>query len=123
MNKSETSCINRVGKNLKCPSCNGFSIKYGISSAQKQRYFCKLCSKTFLQLLGGLDGGKSLGEMMNGNSVPTVAAVPGAENASTDADEDKGHAVNEMSTERIPPVGNAGTSTQKPIEQGSNNGN
>lgn len=73
--------------------------------------------------LGGLDGGKSLSQMMNGNSVPTVDAPPNAENATADEDADKGHAIDQMSDTKIPPVGNAGTSTQKPIEQGSNNGN
>lgn len=48
MKRNDLSCINRVGENLKCQSCNGFSIKYGVSYAQKQRYFCKSCHKTFV---------------------------------------------------------------------------
>jgi insertion element IS1 protein InsB len=48
MIKSNTTCIDRVGENFKCPSCNGSSIKYGFSAALKQRYFCKTCNKTFV---------------------------------------------------------------------------
>jgi hypothetical protein len=55
-------------------------------------------------------------------SVPSVAPVPGATDLSTEEDKDKGHAIGEMSTNNIPEVGNAGTATQKPIEQGVNNG-
>jgi transposase-like protein len=33
---------------LKCPSCKGFSIKYGKNKRSEQRYRCKYCLKTFL---------------------------------------------------------------------------
>ncbi len=41
-------CSKGVGVYLKCPYCNGFSIKYGKSKMQKQRYKCKECQKTYL---------------------------------------------------------------------------
>lgn len=68
---------------------------------------------------GGLDGGNSLKEEIKGNSVPTVAPVPGAENTTDPADADKGHAINEMSTSKIPNLGNGGTPGK--IEEGCNN--
>ncbi|MEO6833363.1 MAG: hypothetical protein ABI378_12515 [Chitinophagaceae bacterium] len=73
--------------------------------------------------LGGHDGGKNLRELIKLNSMPTVGAIPQAENATMKEDADKGHAIAPMSSGNIPHVGNAGTSTQKPIEEGSNNGN
>lgn len=48
MNKNQTSWFNRVGGFFVCPYCEGVSIKYGKSPAGKQRYFCKKCSKTYL---------------------------------------------------------------------------
>jgi len=72
---------------------------------------------------GGLDGGSVSAIAAGLISVPTVAPVPGAIDISTNADQNKGHAIGEMSTENIPSIGNAGTTTQKPIEQGVNNGN
>jgi insertion element IS1 protein InsB len=47
MNKPSTCWFKRVGNNLFCPFCDGVSIKYGKSAAQKQRYFCKQCCKTY----------------------------------------------------------------------------
>jgi hypothetical protein len=71
---------------------------------------------------GGQDGGVNFTEMIQGNSVPTVAPVPGAENTTDPSDADKGHAIDEMSTSKIPYLGNGG----KPgsvVEQRSNNEN
>lgn len=68
---------------------------------------------------GGLDGGNSLSEAVKGNSVPTVDKVPNAEDTSTETDKTKGHAVNQMSTEKIPFLGHGGN--KKSVEQGSNN--
>lgn len=48
MNKNSTYWLKRVGNHFVCPFCDGLSIKYGKSAAQKQRYFCKTCSKTYL---------------------------------------------------------------------------
>ena len=68
---------------------------------------------------GGLDGGNSLIEMVQGNSVPTVAAIPGADDTSTDADRSKGHSVSRMSIKGIPKLGNGGDDDS--VEQGNNN--
>jgi len=68
---------------------------------------------------GGLDGGNSLREALRFNSVLSVGKVLGAEDTSTKEDANKGHAVNEMSTDRIPYLGNGGNAGSK--EQGSNN--
>jgi len=70
---------------------------------------------------GGKDGGKSTKQLLRGNSVPTVAPVKGAENTTSESDENEGHAVKNMSVDGVPAVGGAGTSTQKPIEEGNNN--
>lgn len=48
MIKAQSPWFNRVGGFFVCPHCEGFSIKYGKSAAGKQRYFCKNCSKTYL---------------------------------------------------------------------------
>jgi RHS repeat-associated protein len=69
---------------------------------------------------GGLDGGGwNILETGLGNSVPTVAPVPGSTDITDVSDADKGHAINEMSTTGIPNLGNGGD--EKCIEQGSNN--
>ena len=72
--------------------------------------------------LGGLDGGNSLMQLFKFNSVPTVGAVPGANNISTPKDANAGHAIENMSDGGIPYIGNAGTKTQEPIQEGCNNG-
>ncbi len=48
MQEHTPKCTKGVGVYLKCPYCNGFSIKYGKSKSQKQRYRCKSCKKTYL---------------------------------------------------------------------------
>jgi hypothetical protein len=68
---------------------------------------------------GGLDSGNSLMEAVQGNSVPTVAPVPNAENTSTKEDANKGHDVSKMSTDEIPKLGNGGNAGS--VEEGSNN--
>jgi len=69
---------------------------------------------------GGLDGGgHNLFKTRPGNSVPTVAPIPGSENISDPSDANKGHAIEEMSTSGIPHLGNGGNS--QVIEQGRNN--
>ena len=68
---------------------------------------------------GGLDGGKSITEAAKGNSVPTVAPVPNAYNTSTKEDATKGHAIDKMSTDGIPKLGNGGVKNS--VELGSNN--
>jgi hypothetical protein len=69
---------------------------------------------------GGLDGGgRNLFKTRPGNSVPTVAPVPGSENLLDPSDANEGHAIEEMSTTGIPNLGNGGDA--KTIEQGSNN--
>jgi len=68
---------------------------------------------------GGQDGGGNLTEALQGNSVPTVGKVPGAEDTSTKEDATKGHAVDQMSKDGIPSLGNGGS--QGSVEQGSNN--
>ncbi|MDI9359022.1 MAG: IS1 family transposase [Phycisphaerales bacterium] len=50
MQQSRPCCSKRVGETPECPYCKGFSIKHGKSVAQKQRYYCKQCSKTYLTL-------------------------------------------------------------------------
>jgi len=74
-------------------------------------------------MTGGLDGGKSWKQALIGNSVPSVEAVPGARDITADEDMDKGHAIGKMSTDNIEYIGNPGTETKRPIEQGVNNGN
>jgi hypothetical protein len=64
---------------------------------------------------GGQDGGKSLIETLKGNSVPTVAKVPGAIDITDPSDANKGHAIEEMSTSKIPNLGNGGT--KRSVEQ------
>ena len=68
---------------------------------------------------GGQDGGGNLIEALQGNSVPTVGKVPGAEDTSTKEDANKGHAIGEMSTDGIPKLGNGGRPAT--VEQGCNN--
>jgi RHS repeat-associated protein len=68
---------------------------------------------------GGLDGGKSFVEAVKGNSVPTVGKVPGATDTTDPSDADKGHAINEMSTSKIPLLGNGGDPGT--VEQGNDN--
>ena len=68
---------------------------------------------------GGLDGGESLIETLKGNSVPTVDKVPGAKDTTDKTDVNNGHAINEMSTSKIPYLGNGGE--DKKVEQGKNN--
>ena len=68
---------------------------------------------------GGQDGGVNFTEAIQGNSVPTVDKVPGAEDTSTKEDATKGHAVDQMSKDGIPSLGNGGS--QGSVEQGSNN--
>lgn len=48
MNKPKTSWVKRVGGKFVCPFCEGISIKYGKSAAQKQRYYWKNCSRTYI---------------------------------------------------------------------------
>jgi hypothetical protein len=75
---------------------------------------------------GGLDGGNSMSEIIKGNSVPSVAPVPDAENLSKifpSDDANHGHDIGKMSDSHIPDIGNPGTESKKPIEQGSNNSN
>lgn len=43
-----TLCIRNVVENKQCLSCEGLVIKNGFSKAQKQRFKCKVCSKTFI---------------------------------------------------------------------------
>jgi len=82
---------------------------------------------------GGLDGGsqdsggisgkwrwvRTTIQALQGNSVPSVAPIPGAVDTTDPSDADKGHAVNQMSTSRIPNLNNGGKS--KSVEQGNNN--
>lgn len=72
---------------------------------------------------GGLDGGNSIAEALQGNSVPTVGKVPRAEDLSKDyePDQNRGHDIGQMDTEGIPNLGNNGNRSARPIEQGSNN--
>ncbi len=78
---------------------------------------------------GGNDGGKDLGELLEGNSVPEVSKLKGATKDGsggvhdiTDAsDADKGHAIMFMSTTGVPKLGNGGVIGTD--EQGSNNKN
>lgn len=96
------------------------------------------CSTTFIQggalqadknvkrtqnKTGGLDGGNSIAEALQGNSVPTVGKVPGAEDLSKDyaLDQNRGHEIGQMDTKGIPYLGNNGNWSARPIEQGSNN--
>lgn len=46
MGLNATSCFKRVGGEIICNFCEGKLIKYGNSSANKQRYCCKNCNKT-----------------------------------------------------------------------------
>ncbi len=48
MQQNDTKCYKRVGGRLQCLLCNSLCIKYGKSSAGKQRYKCKNCNKTFI---------------------------------------------------------------------------
>jgi insertion element IS1 protein InsB len=41
-------CVKHVGDKPKCPQCPAFGIKYGKTTAGKQRYKCRDCSKTFI---------------------------------------------------------------------------
>ena len=68
---------------------------------------------------GGLDGGESFMEALKGNSVPTVDKVPGAKDITDMSDANKGHEIKEMSTSKIPHLGNGGA--KQKIEQGNNN--
>lgn len=68
---------------------------------------------------GGQDGGSNLKEAVKGNSVPTVGKVPNAQDITDPSDADKGHAIDKMSTTKIPAIGNGGDN--KSIEQGNNN--
>ena len=58
-------------------------------------------------------------EMLKGNSVFTVALVPGAKNITAPSDANKGHRVSDISADDIPSLGKGGVAGQK--EQGSNN--
>lgn len=68
---------------------------------------------------GGLDGGNIAPWLHDKMSVPTVGPVINAENTTDPADADKGHAVDQMSTSKIPNLGNGGMGGT--VEQGNNN--
>jgi len=71
---------------------------------------------------GGVDGGgMNIFKTGFGNSVQTVAPVPGSTPLPDIADSDKGHAIKEISSSGIPKLGNGGD--ENCIEQGSNNEN
>ncbi|HTB51801.1 MAG TPA: IS1 family transposase [Ferruginibacter sp.] len=50
MQQNTTKCIKRVGNSFNCPPCKGASIKYGKSKGGMQRYKCKMCNKTFVEM-------------------------------------------------------------------------
>jgi transposase-like protein len=50
MQQNATKCIKRVGSDVNSSSCEGFSIKYGKSKSGIQRYKCKICNKTFVEM-------------------------------------------------------------------------
>ncbi|MDP2188134.1 MAG: RHS repeat-associated core domain-containing protein [Sphingobacteriaceae bacterium] len=72
---------------------------------------------------GGLDGGNSVSEALQGNSVPTVAKIPGAEDLSltNPLDQNRGHEIGQMDIKGVPFLGNNGGRSSRPIEQGNNN--
>jgi RHS repeat-associated protein len=74
---------------------------------------------------GGVDGYNPKGIITKGaaGSVLTVGKIPKSEDITDPLDADKGHPIGEMSTTRIPSIGNAGTESKRPIEQGNNNNN
>jgi hypothetical protein len=49
MKQNVLSCSNCVAGSLKCFCGNKFYIKHGKTSAGKQRYKCKSCSRTFIE--------------------------------------------------------------------------
>jgi len=48
MQQNILTCLNRVGGIAECNSCKGLCIKYGKTSAGKQRYRCKVAAAWFL---------------------------------------------------------------------------
>ena len=48
MQQKSSRCIKGVGGAPHCPVCKGYSIKYGFSKANKQRYKCKTCAKVYI---------------------------------------------------------------------------
>ena len=49
MQQNVLKCSNRVGGRLECPLCKGMCVKHGKTTADKQRYQCKICKKTFIE--------------------------------------------------------------------------
>ncbi|MEO7461909.1 MAG: RHS repeat-associated core domain-containing protein [Ferruginibacter sp.] len=82
---------------------------------------------TTLNKTGGNDG-KGIFKALwykitkGGVSVPGVGKVKGATDITTPDEKDNSHEIGKMTTDGIPNVGNAGTQSKKPVEQGSNNG-
>jgi RHS repeat-associated protein len=101
-----------------------FSLRVEASPFQGASIPAPANSTPSVCIVGGVDGGgKNILKTDIGNSVPTVAPVAGEQNGTVDSDSNKGHAISELSTDKIPYVGGAGTESQRPIEQGSNNTN
>lgn len=96
-----------------------FEYELDINSFQGADLPADVNVRTTHNKTGGLDGGNSLRQALQGNSVPTVSDVPLAENTTDETDEDNGHAIEEMSTSQIPGLGNGGK--QQSVEQGNNN--
>ena len=82
---------------------------------------------TTLNKTGGNDG-KSIFKALwyaitkGGISVPVVGKVKNAQDITLPEEKNNSHEIGEMKTGGIPAVGNAGTQSKKPVEQGSNNG-
>lgn len=49
MQQNSSKCIKGVGSAPACPICKGYSIKYGFTKANKQRYQCKTCAKVYIK--------------------------------------------------------------------------
>ena len=80
-----------------------------------------------LNKTGGNDGKSIFGALWyaisgKGISVPTVGKVNGAQDITAPEEQTNSHEIGKMGVTGIPTVGNAGTQSKKPVEQGNNNG-
>ena len=80
-----------------------------------------------LNKTGGNDGKSIFGALWHkitkgGISVPGVGKVKGTQDITMPEEKDNSHEIGDMKTGGIPTIGNAGTESKKPVEQGSNNG-
>jgi len=96
-------------ENAQARSMLVFEYELDISPFQGSQFPESKFVKTTHTKVGGKDG------------VLTVAPVAGAINTSDASDAQKGHAISEMSTSKIPNLGNNGGKTDRPVQQGSNN--